>query len=589
MDSVSSFFKSVYSFIRSHLSMEIIIYICIAILILILIWIVTRTLRFRKAEKRISELEVDVNEICNNSLAYKFNKASAFAKANPDIMDRIRSLTPKYESCQRSIAGCEELFTEADDYLNGHHSKKAMRCMDELDNMLDETKERVRIVAKSFDNLLEKEKEVRDDANALKERFRSVKTVYQENRSSYYTSSHYFDARLTELEDNFTNFEEWMYASEFNKAKEEIDKMASELDELSSQVAKAPGLYEKAKNLIPQAILELSASIKDVEEHKVDLAYLEPQKKIDVVQNALSHSIKCLDSGNLDEADSILNQAGDVILSLQDDVISEKHAYDEIHGGLNKLGAIDEIEEDIREIKSLYANIKDRFGLEDWTHRFVLADEQLAQLKEKRGIIETALKKEDRPSVDVVHGYRDFVQEVNDFEVLVREMKKMLVGASSDESRAKKQLIKLQLILNEVRLNASTHQLPSISDQFEEDIKEGEHLIQRVRVVLGHSPLDVQTLNADLQDAIDFVYKLYNNANNLIGVAIMVENAIVFANRFRSTYPEMDSELTRAEFCFQNGEYTRALKIAIQAIENLHPGVYEKLVSRKDPAVMNQI
>ena len=83
--------------------------------------------------------------------------------------------------------------------------------------------------------------------------------------------------------------------------------------------------------------------------------------------------------------------------------------------------------------------------------------------------------------------------------------------------------------------------MPSISSQFSADLKEGERLIQRVRVVLDHSPLDVQTLNADLQDAIDFVYKLYNNANNLVGVAVMVENAIVFGNRFRSTHAQMDS------------------------------------------------
>ena len=92
-----------------------------------------------------------------------------------------------------------------------------------------------------------------------------------------------------------------------------------------------------------------------------------------------------------------------------------------------------------------------------------------------------------------------------------------------------------------------------------------------------------------MQDAIDFVYKLYNNANNLVGVAVMVENAIVFGNRFRSTHAQMDSDLTRAELCFQNGEYTRALKIAIQAIENMHPGIYEKLIAQKDPAVMNQV
>ena len=192
-------------------------------------------------------------------------------------------------------------------------------------------------------------------------------------------------------------------------------------------------------------------------------------------------------------------------------------------------------------------------------------------------------------SSQAIHDYRIYADEVNTFSQQIKAMKQMLVGASSDESRAQKQLIKLQLILNEVRLNASTRFLPSISDQFNEDIEEGERLITRVSDVLSHSPLDVQTLNADLQEAIDFIYKLYNNANNLIGIAIMVENAIVFGNRFRSSYPEMDSELTRAELCFQNGEYTKALKVAIQAIESLHPGIYEKLVARKDPAVMNTV
>ncbi len=209
--------------------------------------------------------------------------------------------------------------------------------------------------------------------------------------------------------------------------------------------------------------------------------------------------------------------------------------------------------------------------------------------EEKKHLIETQLNQDDKTSVDLIHNYRAFVQEADEFEKQIQSMKKMLVGASSDESRAKKQLIKLQLILNEVRLNAAIRQLPSISGQFDDDIKEGERLIQRVRVVLDHSPLDVQTLNADLQDAIDFIYKLYNNANNLTGVAVMVENAIVFGNRFRSSHPEMDTELTKAELYFHNGEYTKALRIAIQAIENMHPGIYEKLIAKKDPAVMNQV
>ena len=320
------------------------------------------------------------------------------------------------------------------------------------------------------------------------------------------------------------------------------------------------------------------------------LSYLEPEEKLTTIQSALSSSIDQLDAGEFEMAQENLEIIGDHILALQDDVTNEKEAYDEIHVSLqSNLDLVNVIGQELEEIMALYANIKDRFGLEDWTHRFSLAQIQMEDLSNRRDEIQKELKQNQRPSVDVVHGYRKFSEDVNEFHDQVKDMKEMLVGASSDESRAKKQLTKLQLILNEVRLNTVTRHLPSISSQFSADLKEGERLIQRVRVVLDHSPLDVQTLNADLQDAIDFVYKLYNNANNLVGVAVMVENAIVFGNRFRSTHAQMDSDLTRAELCFQNGEYTRALKIAIQAIENMHPGIYEKLVAQKDPAVMNQV
>lgn len=590
METVMNFFRSAYSYISAHLSTELMIYVAIAVLLLILIWIIMRMMKRRKAAKRLAELEIEVNEIRNNALAYKFNKANAFAKANDDIMERIKNLTPKYEICQKSVASCDELFTDADDFIAAHRIRKATRSMDELETMLDDTKERIRIVNQSLDHILARETEVREKSNSLKERFRNVKKVYQDNRASFYSASNYIDSEIGDIENEFSSFEEWMFASEFNKAKEEVDKIAARVDVVSSQIAAYPGLYEKAKNILPRALDEVLSNIQMLKDNQIDIRYLNTDEKTDTIEKALVEATNALDVGNLEKADTMLTDIGDAILELQDDVMKEKKAYDEIHGDLlATFEKVDEEEEALDEIVTLYANIKDRFGLEDWTHRFTLAKSQLADLQDRRKIVEEALSRDATPSVEVVQVYREFAQDVDTFHLQVNDMKRMLVGASSDESRAKKQLVKLQLILNEVRLNTISRNLPSMSTQFADDLKEGERLIQRVRVVLDHSPLDVQTLNADLQDAIDFVYKLYNNANNLVGVAIMVENAIVFGNRFRSTYPAMDSELTHAEVCFQNGEYTHALKIAIQAIENMHPGIYEKLIAKKDPAVMNQV
>lgn len=577
------------TFIQEKTSLTVLIYICIAILILVLLTMISNSMRRRKAASRFEELEKEVNEVRNNSLDYKFNKAKAFSKANADIMERVNELSPKYKICIKGMDDCDTLCERANDYLDGHRTKKAMRTMDELETCLDDARERIRIVTKALDNILEKETEVRDFANALKERFASVKTVYQNNRPAYFKATTYFDSCIQEIENEFTSFEEWMYASEFNKAKDEGDKIAKEIDVVSSEVASCPDLYERAMAIIPAAVNEIRENEAELTKANVDLAYLETDKKLNTVSENLQASIHLIDIGNLADAQMVLSDITDTILNLQDQMNAEKDAYNEIHDGLaQNVISVDEIDVQLNEIKTLYGNIRDRFGLEDWTHRFALADEQMNNLKEACALIQKELDEDKMPRVDVIHYYREFANDIEEFKGQVNDMKTKLLNASSDESRAKKQLVKLQLILNEVRLNAATRNLPSVSSQFDEDIKQAEDMISRVQVVLSHSPLDVPTLNSDLQDAIDFVYKLYNNANNLIGVAVMVENAIVFGNRFRSTYPSMNTDLTRAELCFQNGEYTRALKIAIQAIENLHPGTYEKLIARKDPAVMNQ-
>ena len=551
MQSVTDFL----SFIQSRITLATLIYICIIVLVIILLVILSNHLRRRKANARFEELEKDVNAVRNNSLDYKFNKAKAFAKVKADIMERVNELTPKYNVCIEGMDECDTLCEKAHDALEGHHTKRAMRRMDELETSLKDARERIRIVTKALDNILQKETEVRDFANALKERYQNVRQVYTTNRNSFYKATTYFDSRFQEIENDFSNFEEWMYACEFNKAKDEGNKIAASIDSLSSEIALCPDLYERTKSIIPAAMMEINQNATELSQSDINLGYLEINKNLNEAASQLKEAEHRIDVGNLKEAQMMISQIGDGVLKLQDAISQEKAAYDEIHGGLEQnLITVSEIQVELNDIKKMYSNIRDRFGLEDWTHRFALADEQMGNVQEASTLLQREIKADQTPLIEVVRYYREFVADINEFKTQIDEMKSKLISASSDESRAQKQLIKLQLILNEVRLNAATRHLPSISSQFEKDIQQAEDLISRVQIVLSHSPLDVPTLNADLQDAIDFVYKLYNNANNLIGVAVMVENAIVFGNRFRSAHPSMNTDLTRAELCFQNGE-----------------------------------
>ncbi|WP_019892270.1 septation ring formation regulator EzrA [Allobaculum stercoricanis] len=582
--------NSAYQYVINHVPLEVMVYIAIAILILILISVVSRMTKKGRVAKNLAQLEMDVEAIRSNHLQDKFLKAEAIAKANEDLQERVGDIRPKYEICIESVNTCENLYEKAFDYFSRHKYKKALRAMDEVEAVLYDTEERINIVEQSLDQILSRETEVKTKADKVIEQVAAQEKQYEQVRESLLGGQSFIEERLNNLKSMQADLESQIEQSQFNLAKEIIDQLDEQCKLFDSYCKEYPSLYQRAKVDIPAGIEQVKQLIANFEEDKIDPSYLNVDDKLDAIQNALDTALNHLDSGDLEQAAPQIDAITDQILALQDDITLEQSAFHQIQSNLeSNFNVVDDVERELNEITRLYASIKDRFGLEDWTKRFAKAREQMEVLKKQKDEIQEQLKTSEYFSVELMDGYRNFSLKIEDFGKEVSDMKELLVGASSDDSRARKQLIKLQLILNEVRLNTSMRQLPAISASFNEDLEEGEKKIANVQAILEKSPLDVNELNENLQEAIDFIYKLYSNATNLVGVAVMVENAIVFGNRFRSSYPALDSDLTKAEICFQNGEYTRALKIAIQAIETLHPGIYEKLIARKDPAVMNQV
>lgn len=569
---------------------QLVLYIVAALLAIIILTVVLKGMKKRSLKSGLVDLETRYNEIKGIPLAFKFNKAVALSRVNEAMLARVNECQPSFDSVQESLKECGVLLAEADDLLYVHKNKAASKKMEQLQKNLEESEKAAQEVNRILDEILEQESEQRTQINVLKERFRSIKKMFAENRSAYHQSDEYIEKRMDAIEKKFSLFEEWMFASEFDKAHEQQEEIARDVRELGDQLHALPNLYEQARGVLPKAIDEIGLRYAQTRNKGVYLDHLEVQKNLDIISDQLKECIAKLRTGIVTDVKEHLNAMGERLLNLQDLITREDEAYSEMQDGMEKtVQRVRQVNEEFETIEQLYQRVNERFGFEDWSTRLKKAQEQLDALNLlKRKVERTAMENVVAATTQLMD-YRELVKSVELFGKDVEKMHQLLSSACSDEERAKKQLVKLQLILNEVRLKTACHRLPSISSQYRCDLAQGEKLIGRVKSVLAHSPLDVQALNADLQEAIDFVYQLYNNANNLVGIAIMVENAIVFGNRYRSSYPEIDSELTRAELSFQNGEYTKALKIAIQCIEKMHPGIYEKLIKTNDPSIMNQV
>ena len=142
----------------------------------------------------------------------------------------------------------------------------------------------------------------------------------------------------------------------------------------------------------------------------------------------------------------------------------------------------------------------------------------------------------------------------------------------------------INIVLLETKSEIKNRHLPMINDSYKDYIQESYAKASGIQSFRNRRPISVEELSEKVKDAKDIIYKLYDNVHNLVVTAEMVEEAIVYGNRYRSTYLEVNTELTKAEVLFRNGEYTKALQTAVDIIEKIQPGSYERLIKKQETA-----
>lgn len=569
--------------IKNVVSPDALIYIIIGLAVIIVLSVIMMVIRQKNTRNHLEDLDDQYNSLKAVPLTFKLNKALALSRVNEAMLEQVETCKSDFDVVQEKLKECAMQLADIDDMIYMHKTKAAKRKLSNLEKNITDCKQRSDLINKALEAILEQENEQRTHINKLKDQFRQVKSCINENRSVYAQSYEFMELEISMIEKMFSAFEEWMFASEFNKAADQQKEIKEHLEHLNTLIEVLPLMYERAKGVLPRAMDEVGFEYAQAKNKGVFLEHIEVHKNLELISDMLKDDLNKLRNGKIDHVADDLNDCEKRVNQLQEMIQKESCAFDEVDENVEPLFQnVKTINTEVIAIHSLYEKVYSRFGFENWTDRLLELDRKLEVLNEMQRKMEKVLVGQSLPYTTILIAYRELEQSSITFEQEVSDMKGKLDSACSDEERAQRQLVKLQLILNEIRVKMSKNRLPSVSQKYEEDLHRGDLMIRDIRVILDNSPLDVKRLNSELRKAIDYIYTLYNNVNNLVGMAVMVENTIVFGNRYRSTHPEIDSELTRAELCFRNGQYTKALKIGIQSIENLHPGTYDKLLSDKE-------
>ena len=559
--------------------------ICLVCIIIVVVCL----LLVRKKEKKkfvsfAEDLEYNKNLITGTPVLLELSKIEPLIKN--EVMEQ------KYNNWQErfiyikenKISKIDDLLIDLDTYIEQRDFKNCVikiakaemeiyKARTSADHLLEEIKE-----------ITSSEEKYRSIVIKLKAKYRKMNKEYQNHKSLYEEMQDEIELQLENIEKNFLDFEKVMEKNDYNEVVHIVKALDAMIDHMSIVIEETPDLLLMIKELLPKRIKEIKSIAEEMTKENYPLDYLNLDYNIKEAKkniNKIFDKIKILNlEDGMFELKTILNYFDSLFVDFEKEKLSRK-VYEEtekdFHKKLERTNkVVEEIYNQLDDIKKMYdLNEKDIQIIHDVRKTLIVINDDYKNIVGKVGSSSSPYSILHKEIDDLT--YRLKMME-EDLDIALKSLGNM----HDDEIRAREQLEEIEHFLNESKTKMRSYKLPVITDNYFVELKEANEAIEEVIKELERKPIVIKTLNTRVDTARDLVLKLYNTTNEMIKTAILAEKSIIYGNRYRPYYNEIDEGLDAALDYFYKGKYKESLDTVLRTCSLVDKNIYKKMFAVYD-------
>lgn len=552
--------------------------IVVSLIISIVFFIKNKTKK--KYNSALLELEREKNNIISSSLLTELGKIDSLSN-NKKLKEKIDNWNKTFDKLKnKSLPLITDEILEIENKIELKHYK-------EVNDMLAKTELNIYYIKTEANNLLENIREItlseernREAITKLKSIYRNAVTKYNKNKEDYKEISGVIELQFENIDKLFSAFERCIEEKEF----EEIGKIVKALDDLIKNIEiiidESPTVLFMNKIVLPKKINDLKRIYEKMEKDGYFLGYMnfkynleEAEKKL----NDIYDRLKTLDiEDSVFELKTMLDYFESLFLDFDKEKLCKK-SYDsnikEISDKITNLNKIvKNVYVELETLKSTYNLSQEELNLIDQINAsLVMVKDEFKLLSDR-----TRLK---------IESFSKISKELEMLKVKLSKIEddlettiKGLSSLKEDEVRARDQLIEIRSILKDARKKIRDYKLPIIPKNYFVELKEAEYSVKLIAEELAKKPINIKALNTRVDTARDLALKLYHTSNELVKAAAMAELAIVYGNRYRSSYKDVELGLINSEKAFNKGDYRKSLELVLTALNIVEPGIHKRLL-----------
>ena len=554
--------------------------IVIAFIIVIVILHFVKKAEINYYRNKVKNLEIQRNMVASTPVLVELSKVEPIIK-NDKMEEKYNKWQEKFDEIrEKRLTLIDDMLIDLDIYVEKRDYKSCGYRIASAEIEIYKVREAAEHLLDEIKDITLSEEKYRAIVIKLKSKYRTLNREFQDHKELYDFMQEAICLQLENIEKRFLDFEKVMETNEYTEVVQICKALDAMIDHMEIIITELPDVLLMANQVIPNRMKEIEQLNKEMVDEGYVLDYLNIDYNIEESRkniNQILDKVRVLNlEGCMFDLKTMLEYYDSLFLDFEKERLSRK-VYNEMNDSFN--GRLEKTNSLVKEVYEQLDDIKNMYDLKDddveVIHEVnktlvVINDDYRKMLaKEESKSSPYSMLNEE---VEALSNRLTLMEESFD------EALKSLGNMYDDELRAREQLQEIQEFLKICKNEIHSYKLPVITNNYFVQLSEANEAIYEVIKELERKPIVIKILNTRVDTARDLVLKLYNTTMEMVKTARFAEKAIIFVNRYRSSYDEVDSALTEAEKAFYKGNYKESLDISIKITSTIDDKIYRKLL-----------
>ena len=560
-----------------------IVYLILAIILVVVVLVLINKHDKKKLQGILTNLELDKNLIISANILTELNKVGSLIN-NKNLEIKYNNWKERYKQIKEvDMPSLENKLNDLEALIRDKKYKDFVKDSSKLELEIYYIKSKSDFLLDEIREITLSESKNREIVTKLKKDYRDIYLKYNNSPSDYEGINNTIELQFENIDKLFNAFELAMENNDYSEASKIVKALTDNIGNIGIIIDEASSIILMGKKLIPDKIEDVKKIYDRMIKEGYLLDYLNIDYNISEAEKKLADIFDRLKVLNVNDSIIELKTILDYFDGLYGDFDKEVEAkknYDSLSRKIaiknKKLSAI------IKNIISKIEDIKFSYDLLDEDVKVI--DDLNLTIKGLQNDYDIIIENFRNKSFSYSQLYKELElinNRVSVTEEKVEQTVKFLSSLKDDEIRAREQLDEIKNILESSKEKMESFKLPIIPKDYYVELSEANDALDNMIDELNKKPISIRVLNLRVDTARDLVLKLHKNTSETIKNASLAESTIVYSNRFRYNN-KINNALNRAEDYFYEGRYSEALELAIKAVSDFNPNIYNEVMIAKE-------